>query len=97
MWLLTTLIAAITVTAIWYVKPKIYKLDILSLMLWGTSIMILVDHILGYEGGEFIELETEGLISSGALLGIVMLIPIFVIWEIILITSKPKQKVGGDK
>ena len=97
MWLITTLIAAITVTAIWYVKPKIYKLDILSLMLWGTSIMILVDHILGYEGGEFIELETEGLISSGALLGIVMLIPIFVIWEIILITSKPKQKVGGDK
>ena len=97
MWLLTTLIAAITVTAIWYVKPKIYKLDILSLMLWGTSIMILVDHILGYEGGEFIELETEGLISSGALLGIVMLIPIFVIWEIILINSKPKQKVVGGK
>ena len=60
MWLVTTLIAAIAVTAIWYVKPKIYKLDILSLMLWGTSIMILVDHILGYEGGEFIELETEG-------------------------------------
>ena len=46
MWLITTLIAAIVVTAIWYVKPKIYKLDILSLMLWGTSIMILVDHIV---------------------------------------------------
>ena len=97
MWLVTTLIAAIVVTAIWYTKPKIYKLDILSLMLWGTSIMILVDHILGYEGGEFIELETDGMITSGTLLGIVMLIPIFVLWEVILITSKQKQKTIGGK
>ena len=97
MWLVTTLIAAIAVTAIWYVKPKIYKLDILSLMLWGTSIMILVDHILGYEGGDFIELETEGMITNGALLGIVMLIPIFVVWEVILITSKSKAKNIGGK
>ena len=97
MWLITTLIAAIAVTAIWYIKPKIYKLDILSLMLWGTSIMILVDHVLGYEGGEFIEIETEGLITNGTLLGIVMLIPIFVIWEIILIVSKPKANILGGK
>jgi hypothetical protein len=97
MWLITTLIAAIAVTAIWYVKPKIYKLDILSLMLWGTSIMILVDHILGYDGGEFIKLETDGLITNGTLLGIVMLIPIFVIWEIILIVSKPKINILGGK
>ena len=97
MWLVTTLIAAIAVTAIWYVKPKIYKLDILSLMLWGTSIMILVDHVLGFEGGAFIELETEGLITNGTLLGIVMLIPIFVLWEVLLITSKPKAKSVGGK
>jgi hypothetical protein len=97
MWLVTTILAAIAVTAIWYIKPKIYKLDILSLMLWGTSIMILVDHILGYEGGEFIELETDGLITSGMLLGIVMLIPIFVFWEILLIMSKPKAKIVGGK
>jgi len=97
MWLVTTVLAAIAVTALWYVKPKIYKLDILSLMLWGTSIMILVDHIIGYEGGQFIELETDGLIASGALLGIVMLIPIFILWEILLIMSKPKtQSIGGN-
>lgn len=98
MWLITTMIAAIAVTAIWYIKPKIYKLDILSLMLWGTSIMILVDHILGYEGGAFIELETEGLIANGTLLGIVMLIPIFILWETILITTKPKitKNIGGQ-
>jgi hypothetical protein len=97
MWLVTTLIAAIAVTAIWYVKPKIYKLDILSLMLWGTSIMILVDHIIGYEGGAFLELETEGLITNATILGIVMLIPILILWEIILITSKPKATIIGGK
>lgn len=97
MWLVTTLVAAIAVTAIWYVKPKIYKLDILSLMLWGTSIMILVDHILGFEGGAFIEMETDGLITNGTLLGIVMLIPIFILWEVLLITSKPKAKSIGGK
>lgn len=98
MWLITTLIAAIAVTAAWYFTKRNYRLDMLSLMLWGTSIMILVDHILGYEGGEFIELETEGLITNGALLGIVMLLPIFILWEIVLILTKPKAKmeIGGN-
>ena len=95
MWLVTTLIAAVIVTALWYVKPKIYKLDVLSLMLWGTSIMILVDHILGYEGGEFLDMVTEGLITNGVVLGIVMLIPILILWEILLITSKPKKNIVG--
>jgi len=97
MWLVTTIIAAIIVTAAWYFTKRDYKLDILSLMLWGTSIMILVDHILGYEAGEFFELETEGLITNATLLGIVMLIPIFILWEIILILTKPKEKIqiGG--
>lgn len=93
MWLVTTVIAAIAVTAIWYIKPKIYKLDLLSLMLWGTSIMILVDHVLGYEGGEFLEVQTDGLITNGILLGIAMIIPILIIWEIILIISRPKEKI----
>ena len=98
MWLVTTLIAALIATAAWYFTKKDYKLDLLSLMLWGTSIMILVDHILGYEGGAFIELETEGLITNGTLLGIVMLIPIFILWELILIVTKPKGKkqIGGN-
>ena len=97
MWLVTTVIAAIMVTAIWYIKPKIYKLDFLSLMLWGTSIMILVDHVLGYDGGEFLEVQTDGLITNGILLGFVMIIPILIIWEIILIMSHQKEKsVRGE-
>lgn len=96
MWLITTMLAAIIATAAWYFTKKDYKLDILSLMLWGTSIMILVDHILGYEGGAFLEMQTEGLITNATLLGIVMLIPIFIVWEAILILTKPKPKIGGN-
>jgi len=95
MWLVTTLIAAIVVTAIWYAKPKIYKLDILSLMLWGTSIMILVDHIIGYEGGAFLEMETEGLITNSITLGVVMLIPVLILWAIILLKTKANV-IGGE-
>ena len=93
MWLITTLIAAIGATVLWYVAPRKYKFDLVSLMLWGASLMILVDHILGYEGGSFIEMETEGLISSSILLGIIMLIPVFIIWMLVLIIQKPKQNL----
>ena len=91
MWLVTTIIAAIITTAAWYLTTKDYKLHILSLMLWGTSIMVLVDHLLGYEGGAFLELETEGLITNSTLLGIVMLIPIFIVWIFVLILTKSKR------
>jgi len=93
MWLITTLIAAIGVTILWYVAPKIYKLELLSLMLWGASIMILVDHLLSYEGGTFVEMETGGLITNSIVLGIVMLIPVFIIWITVLIIKKPKQNI----
>jgi len=55
MWLITTFITALTATLLWFLLKKKYKLGFLSLMLWGATIMILVDHILGYEGGKFIE------------------------------------------
>jgi hypothetical protein len=93
MWLIVSLVAAIIVTAVWAYAPKKYKLDSLAIMLWGLGIMIFVDHILGYEGGAFIEMETDGLIESGAVLGIAMLIPIFIIWEIQLVISKLKGEV----
>jgi hypothetical protein len=93
MWFITTLIAAISATLLWYVAPKIYKLDLLSLMLWGASLMILVDHILGYDGGSFVEMETGGLITNSILLGIIMLIPVFILWITIFIIKKPKQNI----
>lgn len=94
MWLVTTLIVAIGVTALGFIAPKKYKFGYLSMMLWGASIMILVDHILGYVGGEFLELETNGLITNGILLGIVMLIPIFIIWESLVLIPKIKAELS---
>ncbi len=95
MWLITTMLAAIGATALWLFAPKKYKFGFLSLMLWGASVMILTDHVLGYEGGEFIEMTTEGLISNGTVLGIAMLIPILIIWELYVIIDMRKGKKGG--
>jgi hypothetical protein len=92
MWLITSCIAAITVTAAWRLCPKKYQLGFLALMLWGLTIMVFIDHILGYQGGPFIEMETDGLITNGTLLGIIMLIPIFIIWGISLVHAKIKEK-----
>ena len=94
MWLITSFVAAIIVTAVWAYAPKKYKLDFLALMLWGLSIMVLVDHVMGYSGsGPFLEMETDGLIQNGTVLGIAMLIPVFIIWEISLVLSKTKLQI----
>ncbi|MFH1721238.1 MAG: hypothetical protein ABH950_01390 [Candidatus Altiarchaeota archaeon] len=93
MWLITTSIAAVIVTAVWAYAPKKYKLDVLAIMLWGLALMIFVDHTLGYEGGPFIEMQTDGLIESGTVLGLAMLIPVFIIWEIQLTISKLKGEI----
>lgn len=97
MWLVVSLIAAIVVTMFWFVAPKMYKLNYLTLMLWGLSVMIFVDHILGYEGGAFLEMETDGLIPNGVVLGIAMLIPIFIVWEAAIVISKLKNENESAK
>lgn len=94
MWLVVSLVVAISITALYFTAPKKYNLGFLSLMLWGLSIMVLIDHVLGYEGGEFLEMETDGLITNGTVLGIVMLIPLFIIWEITLLIPKIKGSAG---
>ncbi len=92
MWLVTTSIAAAGATLGNFVLPKNYKLGFLALMLWGAAAMILIDHILGYEGGAFLENTTGGMIKNGAMLGVVMLAPVFVIWGISLLISNLKRR-----
>ena len=92
MWLVTTSIAAAGATLGKFVLPKDYKLGFLALMLWGAVAMILVDHVLGYEGGKFLEKTTDGMIQNGAMLGIAMLVPVFVIWGISLLISNLKRR-----
>jgi len=92
MWLVTTSIAAAGATLGKFVIPKDYKLGFLALMLWGATAMILIDHILGYEGGAFLEKTTEGMFKNSAILGIVMLVPVFAIWGISLLFSNLKRR-----
>jgi hypothetical protein len=80
MWLFTTLIAAVIASIFSFRFNGKYKLGFLSLMLWGATLMILTDHILGYEGGAFFESQTDGLVGNATILGILMLIPVIVIW-----------------
>jgi hypothetical protein len=92
MWLATTSIAAAAATVGKFVLPRDYKLGFLALMLWGASAMILVDHILGYKGGAFLEKTTDGMIANSVVLGIAMLVPVFVVWGISLLISNLKRR-----
>jgi peptidoglycan biosynthesis protein MviN/MurJ (putative lipid II flippase) len=90
MWLLVITLAAVIVTAIWYVNDKArkyYHIGILNLMLWGTAIMVFVDHMMGYldERGEFIETTPEAM-----LLSIVLIITVLIVWELVLLIKDPK-------
>jgi len=89
MWLIITALAAIIATAIWYIKAPgdKYKLGLLSLMLWGATIMWLIDHIIANltEGGEFFEVNTDA-----TMLGLTVLICALLVWEIVLLVSDPK-------
>jgi len=89
MWLLMTALAAIIATAIWYIRAPgdKYKLGLLSLILWGATLMWLVDHVMAYvmEGGEFLEINLEA-----TLLGLSVIILALLVWEIVLLVSDPK-------
>lgn len=88
MWLITTAACAVLATLAYFLiekrrnAGKNYKLHMLALMLWGATLMILVDHLIGYieEGGPFIKFETEGLVNNATLLGLLMLLPVLCVW-----------------
>ncbi len=96
MWLIVLLFSATISTALWYAKAEDdkYMLKFLSLILWGASIMVFVDHVVGYlaEGGEFIEMTIESTV-----LGFAMLITALIIWEIALLVKDPKQVIHKRK
>ncbi len=90
MWLVILAFAATIATAIWYSQADNdkYLLRFLSLILWGTTIMVLVNHALPFlieGGGEFFEMTTEATV-----LGVVMLVVALVMWEGALLLKDPK-------
>ncbi|MEM1544482.1 MAG: hypothetical protein QW795_07350 [Candidatus Bathyarchaeia archaeon] len=89
LWLIILAFAAAIVTVIWYSRADNdkYMLRLLCLILWGATIMVFVDHLMGYlmEGGEFLELTPDALA-----LGFTMLTAALIIWEIVLLIKDPK-------
>jgi hypothetical protein len=65
-----------------------YLLKILCLILWGVTIMVFIDHVMGFlrEGGEFIEMTPEATV-----LGFALLTAALVIWDIVLLLKDPKR------
>lgn len=92
MWLATTFITAIIATILSRKFPHYLRFDLLSLMLWGATMMILVDHIIGYEGGSFFETSTDGLVGNATTLGLMMLIPVALIWFIAIVANLKKNE-----
>jgi len=90
MWFIVMLFMAIFSTLAWYISDKSqeYKLSLLSLISWGTVIMVFADHLMGYiEDGEFLEISADALI-----LGFVLAAVALLIWLVSLIVSDPKGK-----
>ncbi|RLF48668.1 MAG: hypothetical protein DRN20_04070 [Thermoplasmata archaeon] len=90
MWLVILAFTTAVVTALWYAGDDKYKLGTLCLILWGATIMVFVDHLLGYliEGGEFLEVSADA-----ALLGVVLVTVALLIWEFYLIVKDPKSRL----
>ena len=93
MTLLITIIAAITVTVIWYASEKrdTYKLGTLSLIYWGAALMWLMDFVF-----EYAELKAEYFTQSfsdilnDSLLGLAVVTLGLVAWMIIILVKDPK-------
>ena len=89
MWLVILALAATITTAIWYSKAEndVHLFRLLTIIFWGATIMVFVDHVMGYlmEGGEFFEMTLDATV-----LGIVLLITALIVWEIVLLLKDPK-------
>ena len=93
MTLLITIIAAITVTVIWYASEKrdTYKLGTLSLIYWGAALMWFMDFVF-----EYAELKAEYFTQSfpdilnDSLLGLAVVTLGLVTWMVILLVKDPK-------
>lgn len=97
MWLVTSILFALLATGAFFLLKKKerseWKVGTLALMLWGTAVYVFVDHLIPFleEGGPFIEAATEGLVENGALLGVLMLVPIVAVWLGMVFLGKMKR------
>jgi hypothetical protein len=97
MWLIILAFAATIATAIWYTQAENdkYLLKFLSLIFWGTTIMVLVDHVVPFimgGGGEFFDVSIEATVLSG-----IMVVVGLAVWEGALLLKDPKGVIFRKK
>ena len=97
MTLLITLIAAVTVTLIWYTNEKArgLKTGLLCYMFWGASLMWLVDAAVEYiEDGADYFLPSSGDMLNDAFLGFSVVVLALVVWVDYLLVKDPQKRFG---
>ena len=95
MTLLLTVIAAVTATVIWYVRPQSkMKIGTLCLMYWGASLMWLVDAVVEYieVGAEYFTPAAADMLND-AFLGLSVIVLGMVIWLAVLLIKDPEGRV----
>ena len=96
MWLIILAVAAVTSTALWYFKDNgRYGLEILSLIFWGATVMVFVDHAMGIVEDAFAghEVEFIEVSPSAFLLGVFLVCMGVALWEVYLLLKKPRRVV----
>lgn len=100
MWLIILAIAAVISTALWYFKDEgRYKLELLSLIFWGATVMVFVDHAMGIVEDAFAGREVEFIeVSPSAfLLGVFLVCMGVALWEVYLLLKKPRIVASGER
>lgn len=94
MTLLITVFAAIVSTVTWYVSKKDLKLEVLSLMFWGASLMWFVDAVVEYIeiGAEYFTPAIEDMVND-AYLGFSVVALGLIIWLVVLLVKDPSGKI----
>lgn len=95
MWILILAFSAAISSILWYSRMPNDELmyGYLSLILWGGTLMVLVDRIFAYSSGEpFLELTLESAVKGFFILNGAM-----IIWLIILIVKDPKRVLFKKK
>ena len=92
MWLIIAALAAVISTMAWIIsKTNKYRLAELSMAFWALTIMVFIDHTIGWilEGeGDFMDINFNALVLS-----LCMIFPIIMIWEAFLV----KDKIVGKR
>ena len=87
MWLIFAAISALIATFIWMNDPKRKDFGYLGMAFWGLTVMIFLDHVIGWalEGaeGEFLETSTDAFVLS-----VCMIVSVLIVWELIVALKK---------